>query len=353
MIKAMAMKKITRNYTHSSVDFYLESSFSHISKLVDKKNAVIITDKNIFSAHKKLFQNWNVITLKPGEVFKVQLTADAIIEQLVGLKADRTTTLVGVGGGVVTDLTGYVASIYMRGIRFGLVPTSLLAMVDASIGGKNGVDVGPYKNLVGSVRQPSFILHDYRFLKTLPAIEWSNGFAEIIKHACIKDQQLFKLLQRNSLLDIQKNKRLLAFIIKKNVLLKSSIVEKDEFEKGDRKLLNFGHTLGHALETQYELTHGQAVALGMVFAAWLSAQIGGLKNSFKIVQVLSQYELPAIASFDPDRIFQILVMDKMRVNKQVNFVLLQRIGKGIVHPIKLDQMKKFVSSFANLYPAIK
>ncbi len=347
------MKKIKQKYTNASVDIYLDSSFSQLSKLVDKKNTVIITDENIFSVHRAVFKNWNVITLKPGEAFKIQLTADAIIEQLIGFQADRATTLVGVGGGVVTDLTGYVASIYMRGIQFGFVPTSLLAMVDASIGGKNGVDVGAYKNLVGSIRQPAFLLYDYSFLKTLPDIEWSNGFAEIIKHACILDQSSFKLLMNHDLNSIKKEKKLLASIIEKNVLLKSSVVKKDEFEKGDRKLLNFGHTLGHALETQYELTHGQAVALGMVFAAWLSEQTLGLKKSIELIQLLSQYKLPTIASFDADRVFNVLTMDKKRVNNQMNFVLLERIGKGVVHPIKLDKLKKYVSTYANLHKAGK
>src|SRR5207302_2419640 len=114
-------------------------------------------------------------------------TVDSVIEQLIAMEADRKTTLVGIGGGVITDLTGYTASIYMRGLQFGFVPTTLLAMVDASIGGKNGIDVGVYKNMVGIIRQPSFILQDQTFLKTLPENEWRNGFAEIIKHACIKD----------------------------------------------------------------------------------------------------------------------------------------------------------------------
>lgn len=130
-------------------------------------------------------------------------------------------------------------------------------------------------------------------------------------------------------------------------------MEKDEFEKGDRKLLNFGHTLGHALETQYELTHGQAVALGMVFATWLSEQIIGLKKSFELVEVLSQYQLPAIASFDADRIFQILSMDKKRVNKRIDFVLLQQMGRGVIHPIQLDQLKKYIATYANLYKGAK
>ena len=145
----------------------------------------------------------------------------------------------------------------------------------------------------------------------------------------------------------------MASIIEKNVLLKTSVVKKDEFEKGDRKLLNFGHTLGHALETQYELTHGQAVALGMVFAAWLSEQILGLKKSIEILQVLSLYKLPTIASFDAERVFNVLTMDKKRVNDEMNFILLEKIGKGVVHTIKLDRLKKYVSSYANLNKAGK
>ncbi|MEY3687474.1 MAG: 3-dehydroquinate synthase [Bacteroidota bacterium] len=342
------MKKIQQVLSSGKVDIYLDASFNLLTKLVDKKNAVIVTDENIFSKHRAKFKNWNVITLKPGEQFKIQLTADAIIEQLIEFQADRSTTLIGVGGGVITDLTGYVASIYMRGIRFGFVPTTLLAMVDASIGGKNGVDVGAYKNLVGSIRQPSFLLYDYSFLKTLPEMEWSNGFAEIIKHACIFDNRLFDLLKNYSLDKIKKDKKLLASIVAKNVSLKLAVVKKDEFETGDRKLLNFGHTLGHALETQYDLTHGQAVALGMVFAAWLSEKIIGLKKSSEIIQVLGQYKLPTFASFDADRVFNVLVMDKKRVSNTMHFILLNRIGKGVVHPIKLNQLQKHVSTYTQL-----
>ncbi|MEY4113744.1 MAG: hypothetical protein RLZ76_437 [Bacteroidota bacterium] len=342
------MKKIQQVLSSGTVDIYLDATFNLLTKLVDRKNAVIVTDENIFSKHRSKFKNWNVITLKPGEQYKIQLTADAIIEQLIEFQADRSTTLIGVGGGVITDLTGYVASIYMRGIRFGFVPTTLLAMVDASIGGKNGVDVGAYKNLVGSIRQPSFLLYDYSFLKTLPEMEWSNGFAEVIKHACIFDNRLFDLLKNYSLDKIKKDKKLLASIVAKNVSLKLAVVKKDEFEKGDRKLLNFGHTLGHALETQYDLTHGQAVALGMVFAAWLSEKIIGLKKSPEIIQVLGQYKLPTFASFDADRVFNVLVMDKKRVSNTMHFILLNRIGKGVVHPIKLNQLQKHVSTYTQL-----
>src|SRR6266536_1619405 len=203
------MKKLTYKFSNSSADYYLAYGISHLKKIVDQKKSIVITDENVFNNHGKRFKNWNVIILKPGEEYKIQSTVDSIIEQLIKMEADRKTTLIGVGGGVVTDITGYAASVYMRGIKFGFIPTTILAMVDASIGGKNGIDVGVYKNMVGTINQPSFILHDLIFLNTLPDTEWQNGFAEIIKHACIKDAAMFKELEANSLKQYQSNKTLL------------------------------------------------------------------------------------------------------------------------------------------------
>jgi 3-dehydroquinate synthase len=339
----MNKKKFT--FSSASVDFYFDALFSRLDTVVDRKKAIIITDANIFEAHQTKFRNWNVITLKPGEEYKVQPTADAIIEQLIAFQADRTSILVGVGGGVVTDLTGYVASIFMRGIQFGFVPTSLLAMVDASIGGKNGIDVGQYKNMVGIIRQPSFIYYDQSFLKTLPDAEWSNGFAEIIKHACILDAKSFQLLESSNLDKVKKNKKLMQEIILSNVKLKAGVVKKDEFEAGERKLLNFGHTLGHALETQYELTHGQAVALGMVFAAWLSEGLLGFKDVARVEQTLINFGLPTRGAFDVEKVFNVLKMDKKRISKIMSYILLKRIGKGVINDIDVDALKTHLAAY--------
>jgi 3-dehydroquinate synthase len=153
----------------------------------------------------------------------------------------------------------------MRGLQFGFVPTSILAMVDASIGGKNGIDVGPYKNLVGTIRQPSFLFYDTEFLQSLPDAEWMNGFAEIIKHSCIKDSKMFKELEKNEIGLYRKDKKALDDLIRRNVLIKSKVVKGDEFEKGERRLLNFGHTLGHAIENIYEFRTDRPFRL-----AWLS-----------------------------------------------------------------------------------
>ena len=342
------MKKTKYAFSTSTVDCYVDANFKDLDQLVDRNKAIIITDENIFNCHKSKFKNWNVITLKPGEEYKVQATVDAVISQLIDFQADRQTTLVGVGGGVITDLTGYIASVYMRGIRFGFVPTSLLAMVDASIGGKNGIDVGEYKNMVGIIRQPSFLFYDLAFLKTLPDTEWSNGFAEIIKHACILDKNLFLLIEKNKLSGVKRNKKLLTEIVLKNIKIKIGIVQKDEFEIGDRKLLNFGHTLGHALETQYELTHGQAVSLGMVFAAWMSEKYLGFKDSIRIENVLTNYGLPIQALFDVNKVFRILKMDKKRVSNKMSYILLKQLGKGCKHQFEVESLEFEMTEFNKL-----
>src|SRR5258706_10826434 len=233
------MKHLNYKFSNSSTDFYLAYGISHLKDITDRQATVLITDENVYNAHGKRFKGWNTIVLKSGEEYKVQATVDAIIEQLIVMEADRKTTLVGVGGGGITDITGYVASIYMRGLRFGFVPTYVLAMVDASIGGKNGIDVGVYKNMVGMIRQPSFILHDLIFLNTLPQTEWENGFAEIIKHACIKDAAMLRDLEENSFKTYQGRKKTVAELIQRNAIIKTRVVQQDEFEKGERRLLNF------------------------------------------------------------------------------------------------------------------
>ncbi|AEW00763.1 3-dehydroquinate synthase [Niastella koreensis] len=335
----------TKSYRFSSatVNYYFDADFSKLEKMVGQEHAVLVTDEHVFQAHKKKLKGWNCITLKPGEEYKVQATVDSIIEQLIEFKADRSTWLIGIGGGVVTDITGYVAAVYMRGIKCGFVPTTILAMVDASIGGKNGIDVGIYKNLVGTIRQPQFLLYDYSFLKSLPKQEWVNGFAEIIKHGCIKDLSLFKELEKNKLTYYQKNKPALAKLIRRNAEIKSTVVQADEFEKGERRLLNFGHTLGHAIENMYELSHGQAISIGMTAACQISEKLVKFKDSERVIDVLDKYGLPTLANFDKPKAFEVLKMDKKREQKEMNYVLLEKIGKGIVKTIPMTQLEKIVN----------
>lgn len=338
------MQQKKYRFSSSATDFYFDGSFQQLKKISEQKATVLITDENVFDAHQKKLRGWKTIVIKAGEAYKVQSTVDDIIRQLIELEADRKTTLVGIGGGVITDITGYVAAVYMRGLRFGFIPTSLLALVDASIGGKNGIDVGMYKNMVGVIRQPSFILHDMSFLKSLPHKEWENGFAEIIKHACIKDALMFRELEGNNIRTYQSKNKLAAALLQRNAQIKAKVVMEDEFEQSVRRLLNFGHTLGHALENQYALMHGQAVAIGMTYACHISAKLTGFKQTDKVVKVLEQYGLPTYMSFDRQKAFDLLKMDKKRDRKEMNYVLLDKIGKGVVQSIPLVQLETIIQS---------
>ncbi len=336
------MKK-TVQFSSAAVTFYFDVAFAKLSSVVDASNAIVLTDENVFAKHKKQLKQWKVIVIPAGEANKIQATVDNIILQLLDAGADRNTTLIGFGGGVITDITGYVAGIFMRGISFGFVPTTVLAMVDAAIGGKNGIDVGVYKNIAGLVRQPSFIWYDYDLLSTLPNDEWINGFAEIIKHACIKDRKMFMALQGQKLSFWKKERLLLAKLIRQNVDIKVKVVQQDEFEKGDRKLLNFGHTFGHAIENLYAIPHGHAISIGMGVACNISQQLTGFKETEAVVTVLKQYGLPPSFDFDKDATMKVMLRDKKKHGEAIQFILLQKIGSAIIQPIPLVELAEFSS----------
>lgn len=336
------MQRKSYTFSNKKTTYYFDSEFGFLDQLVDRATSIIITDENINKAHSKKFEDWKVIILKPGEVFKTQSAVDEVVSQLIKFKADRKYTIIGIGGGVVTDITGYAASVYMRGLRFGFLPVSLLAMVDASIGGKNGIDVGPYKNLVGTITQPEFLLYDSTFLKTLPHTEWINGFAEIIKHACIKDARLFRELEKNDISKYLKDKTALGKLVQRNAILKSEVVKADEFEQGERKLLNFGHTWGHAIETKLQIPHGHAVSIGMAMACRLSEKLTGFKQSGRVVELLQQYGLPVSAEADKKEVFNILKMDKKKDNTSMNYILLKNIGEAVIKKIPLAELEKLI-----------
>ena len=338
------MQKKIFQFSSKRVSYYFDADFSYLEKIVDKKHAAIITDTNIFKTFKKKFDGWNVIVIKAGEEYKVQETVDVIVNKLIAMEADRKTFLIGVGGGVITDITGYVGSVYMRGIKYGFVPTSVLSMVDASIGGKNGIDVGAYKNLIGTINQPDFLLYDISFLKSLPQHEWASGFAEIIKHACIKNVAMFKELEKNKLAHYQKNKAALVKLIQKNALLKSEVTQRDEFESGERQLLNFGHTLGHAIEKIYGLSHGQAISLGMVVACIISEHYLDFKETSRVVSTLEKYGLPTLAEFDAKKVFEMMKMDKKKEKQSINYVLLNKIGQAQTKSIPINDLEKIIYS---------
>lgn len=326
-------------YANTKTLFYLNSSFSLLKDLVAIEKTFIITDENIYPLHEAALKSWKVILIPAGESSKSLKTVEYVIGELLRMEADRDAIIIGVGGGVVTDLSGFVAGIYKRGVRCAFVPTSILAMVDAAIGGKNGIDFGNFKNMIGLIRQPEFLLYDYDFLDTLPRDEWINGFAEIIKHASILDEEMFRFLENNTLSTFQNNLDSLAQLIQDNVEIKSRIVQEDEFESGNRKILNFGHTFGHAIEALYCFPHGKSVAIGMIMAGKISSIFVGFKENQRLVKLLVQYELPVIMEYEKDKVWAFLLQDKKRNSEQMNFILLNKIGESIIKPISLIDLK--------------
>ena len=323
------------------VDCLFSMDLSVVMNLYAKKKSVFIVDEQLYHLHSLKFQGYRICIVPSGEKNKTQSTVDEIINQLLELQLNKDDFIIGVGGGVVTDITGYVASIFKRGIRFGLVPTTILSMVDASIGGKNGINVGLHKNMVGTIYQPEFILYDSAFLETLPLAEWENGFAEIIKHACILNESLFLFLKQHNLGTFQENKELLLSLIMQNIEIKFGVVQSDVNEKGNRKLLNFGHTFGHAIENLQNISHGAAVSVGMAIAAKLSEKYTSFPETStkQIVELLKSYGLPVSIDADSDLLFNQLISDKKRTGDEIQFILLEKIGAAVIKNISISALK--------------
>jgi 3-dehydroquinate synthase len=334
-------------YQFSSVDCYFQRSLAPLDELAGKSKVIFLTDENLYGIYKETLQLYPVITISSGEDFKQQRTADYIINQLLEIGATRDDLLIGFGAGVVTDLAGYVASIYKRGMRLGFIPTSLLAMVDASIGGKNGVNHGLYKNMVGTFYQPSFIIFNHHYLSTLPHQEWVNGFAEIIKHACIGDEAMFQLLEEHDITYWKSQPEKLAELIERNACYKFEVTLADEKEKGIRKWLNFGHTIGHAIENRYRLPHGKAISIGMMAAAKLSVELEGLDSQFpdRLKKMLIRYELPDHYPADHNNLIELMAADKKMTYNGIDFILLKEIGNPIIKNIPLDALAEFLKKY--------
>ncbi len=317
-------------------------TFDEIREKLSDKRVVWITDEHFYTKYPQDFPAGQCIILPAGEAHKTQETVGRAIDELLNMEADREVFLVGVGGGVVTDMVGYIASIYLRGVKFAFAPSSVLAMVDAAVGGKNGVNVGLFKNQVGVIRQPEYLFYNFSFLHTLPELEWISGFAEIIKHACIRDAEMFRFLWNNSLEDFRKDLSVTGELIRKNAELKFSVASGDERESGQRRLLNFGHTLGHAIENITTMPHGFAISIGMVFACRLSEKLEGFdpEKTEWLIQLLKKYHLPVEADYSREKAWDILVHDKKKSGDSIHFILLKDIGEGVVHPLSLSELKK-------------
>ncbi len=278
----------------------------------------------------------SVIEIPAGEASKSMDTVLDVVRQLIALNMSRKSLLIALGGGVVGDVTGFVASIYMRSIPYIQVPTTLLAQVDSSVGGKTGVDLPEGKNLLGTFYQPAAVFIELSFLETLSDSDFRSGLAEIIKYGIIRDQDMFVLLEQEREAIEKRQPALIKNLVERSCKTKVDIVEMDEREGGLRRILNFGHTLGHALEavSDYKLSHGQAVATGMVAAAKISHKLNFLDEAScqRIINVIKQYGLPinVPAAFDGEKILSFLATDKKAVAGKPHFVLVKKIGSPFV-----------------------
>jgi len=335
------MLKQIHQFQQQETTYFLGESLLQLGNHVDRNRAVLVIDENVEYHHGHHLRDWKKIVITAGEDVKNMATVEKIIDGLISFEADRKTTLVGIGGGMLTDVAGFAASIYMRGIPFGFVPTTLLAQVDASIGGKNGVSHGKQKNLLGIIRQPAFILFDYTLPLTMPAEEWHNGFAEIIKYACIMDAELFDYLEINKEKALARDVAVLEYLVNKSVAAKTKVVLEDELENGPRRWLNFGHTLGHAVEKLEHIAHGKAVAIGMVAATRFSEKLMNLPadQTIRLIKLISDYQLPVAFTSDKEAVFDIFKLDKKREKDVIHFVLLEQIGKATTMPIPIAELK--------------
>lgn len=304
---------------------------------------VVITQSAIYQLYSSVIDDLkasgfkiSVIIVPGDESAKNIREAERVWTQMVELGCDRSSVLLAMGGGVVGDLGGFVAATYMRGIPFIQLPTTLLAMVDSAIGGKTAVNLSAGKNLVGAIYQPKRVIVDPLFLQTLPRRNVISSLAEAVKYGFIRDRSIFETFEnRFDDLVALEDQTLLAEIIAKSCAIKSQIVSNDQFENGERRLLNYGHTIGHAFETIQDyggLYHGEAVLYGMKCANYISHEKGLLNDQeYQAAQaVLHRFELPELGKVSADKVLEVVGHDKKNINGQLNFILLDGIGNGVV-----------------------
>jgi 3-dehydroquinate synthase len=277
-----------------------------------------------------------LVVLPNGEKAKSLNELEGIFSQLISMGCDRSSTFLALGGGVVGDATGFIAASFMRGVDYIQIPTTLLAMVDSSIGGKTGVNLLDGKNLVGAIWQPKAVVIDIELLKSLQEREITSAMGEVLKYGAILDRNLFEVVAENlnDILNLSKPE-LLTEVIGRCAKLKADVVVEDECEGGKRRILNFGHTIGHALETHFgfeTLRHGEAVAYGMLAAGKLSNEDGRLEiEDFELLQTtIKKLPLPKLPEFDAENILKIIQRDKKVKDRKINFVLLEAIGKTVI-----------------------
>lgn len=337
------MYQLKINTSRSTSQVLVGESYLNLpAYLPENRQAVIITDSHVRQYYRNMIDRYPVIEIGCGEEHKTIRTVEGIYSALLGCNADRNSFIVAVGGGIVCDVAGFAASTYMRGIPFGFVPTTLLSQVDAGVGGKNGVNFGGYKNMVGTFSQPLFVICDAGMLNTLPAKEFVSGLAEVVKAAAIKDGRLFDYLEQHAGEILAGKPDVLSHIILESVKIKAQVVEHDEREQGERRILNFGHTFGHAVELLGGVSHGEAVSVGMMIAARWSAGEGGLPADSveRIERLLKRLGLPVSTTLSAGDILQTALKDKKRESDVLRLALLESIGNAVIRPVSVCEVNE-------------
>ncbi len=355
---------LTVNYEGKpAYDIWLEPDFIKLGEaiaplMLSNRKIMIITDSNVAKHYLEAIRAVFISCTKhvesflfpSGEKSKNLDTVGQCYERLIQAGFDRNDVLVALGGGVVGDLVGFVAATYLRGIRFIQVPTSLLSMVDSSIGGKTGVDYKAYKNMVGAFHQPKLVYMNLSTLFSLPDAEYFSGMGEIIKHGLIKDISYYEWLKQQKAKITAREYETVLTMVYRSCLIKRAVVEQDPKEKGERALLNFGHTIGHSVEKlkELKLLHGQCVCLGMAAASYLSLMRGSITEEEyqDILITIKSFKQPIrVSGLSPKEIYEVTKLDKKMDSDKIKFILLQEIGNAVIDPtVTEDEMLSAISS---------
>ena len=300
---------------------------------------VVVSDATIDRLYHPMLAPYDTVLIGLGESIKTLQTVESIYRRFIELGVDRSTFVLGIGGGIVTDVAGFAAATYMRGLDFGFVSTTLLGQVDASVGGKNGVNVDGYKNMAGTFSQPRFVICDPGMLRTLSDRELRAGLAEVVKAAIIADADLFARIEATTFDDLRSDTDLLTDAVSASIRVKADIVERDERESGDRRKLNLGHTLAHAIEKcTNRLNHGEAVAVGTALIADASVKLGVLtaEDRDRIAGVLKKLGFDLTPPVDVKRLLKEVGKDKKNEDGMLRIVVPIGIGDCDVRPMKMD-----------------
>jgi 3-dehydroquinate synthase len=337
------LEKIFVKTNGSVSEILIGAKWETVNELLPETGVAIITDNNVHRIYGGRFPDFPVFTVKAGEASKNLEVIESLAERLIETGIDRTGFILGIGGGVVCDIAGFLASIYMRGIKCAYISSSLLSQVDASTGGKNGVNLGGTKNILGCFKQPEFVICDQVMLQTLPEEEYFSGVAELIKTAIIGNKKLFEIIENNQEGILRRDTELLSMLISMAVNFKAAVVSEDEKESGLRRILNFGHTFGHAIEMYKSFRHGYAVASGIVLAANFSLSRGYIsEEEYKRVTVLLRsFRLLRRHDIPDDQISQLIMRDKKKSGNEIYFVFMAGIGKAVIEKIPVSEAIDF------------